>query len=69
MRIEILQEAEDELNEAISYYEEREPGLGVRLKEETRNALNWIRAHSDAPRLRPKGWRPEFWIRRKDRLG
>jgi hypothetical protein len=39
MNLRVLQEAEDELAEAIAYYEEREGGLGVRLKEEVRNAL------------------------------
>ena len=36
MRTEILQEAEDELNESIAYYEDVEAGLGQRLKEEAR---------------------------------
>ena len=57
MNLRILQEAENELNEAVADYEEIEPGLGIRLKEEARSALLWIREHPDLPRLRPKGYR------------
>lgn len=34
MRIEILHEAEEELSHAVAHYEEIEPGLDLRLKEE-----------------------------------
>ena len=34
MRIEIIEEAEAEIVEALAHYEEIEPGLGLRLKEE-----------------------------------
>jgi plasmid stabilization system protein ParE len=54
---EILQEAEDELNEAIGYYEEIEAGLGLRLKEETRAAISWIVANPLLSRVRSKGYR------------
>lgn len=57
MKLEILQEAEAELNHAVARYEAIEPGLGLRLKEEARKALFWIREHPDLPRLRPKGYR------------
>jgi plasmid stabilization system protein ParE len=57
MKIEILQEAEEELNEAIAYYEETESGLGVRLKDEVRAVIQWIGDNSEIPRLRPKGYR------------
>jgi plasmid stabilization system protein ParE len=57
MRTEILQEADEELTEAIAYYEEIETGLGLRLKEETRAAILWIQTNPDLPRLRPKGYR------------
>jgi len=42
MKLEILEEAENELNEAVAYYQEIEPGLGIRLKEEVRGAIQWI---------------------------
>ena len=56
MKIEILLEAEQELTEAIAYYEETEPGLGVRVKEEVRAAIQWISHNSEIPRLRPNGY-------------
>jgi plasmid stabilization system protein ParE len=57
VKIEILHEAEAELNAAIAYYEEAELGLGVRLKEEARGVIQWIGDNSELPRLRPKGYR------------
>ncbi len=57
MTVEILQEAQDELNAAIAFYEDIEAGLGVRLKEEARAAIHWIETNPDAPRLRSKGYR------------
>jgi plasmid stabilization system protein ParE len=57
MNLKVLREAEDELNEAIAYYEEKEPGLGRRLKEEARDAINWIGKNFSAPSLRPAGYR------------
>ena len=57
MNTEILQAAEEELNEAIAYYEEVEPGLGRRLKEEARHAISWIQTHPLLPSVRPKGYR------------
>jgi hypothetical protein len=35
VNVEVLREAEEELNASIAYYEEIEPGLGIRLKEQT----------------------------------
>ena len=57
MRLEILHEAEEELNEAIAYYEEIESGLGIRLKEEVRAVIRWIGDNPELPRLRPKEYR------------
>jgi plasmid stabilization system protein ParE len=57
MRTEILQEAEDELNESIAYYEDVEAGLGQRLKEEARAAISWIQNNPELSRVRPKGYR------------
>ncbi len=41
-KIEIIEAAEQELSEAIAYYQEIESGLGLRLKEEIRAAIQWI---------------------------
>ncbi len=57
MKVEILHEAEEELSEAIVYYEEIEAGLGVRLKEELRAVIQWISRNPEVPRLRSKGYR------------
>jgi hypothetical protein len=57
MKIEILLEAEEELTEAIAYYEETESGLGVRLKEEVRALIQWIGDNPEIPQVRPKGYR------------
>lgn len=53
----MLDEAAAELQEAMARYEEIEPGLGLRLKTEARQTLQWIGEHAEMPRLRPKGYR------------
>jgi len=45
------------LNQAVARYEEIEPGLGIRLKEETRKTLIWIEENVELPRVRPRGYR------------
>ena len=57
MNLYLLKEAEDELNEAIARYEVTEAGLGIRLKEEARDAIQWIRDNPELPRIRPNGYR------------
>jgi toxin ParE2 len=57
MRIEILRDAEEELVQAIAAYEEIEPGLGLRLKEEVRQAFRWIEENPLLANLHPKGYR------------
>lgn len=57
MRLEVLGEAEAELTEGVGHYEEIQPGLGLRFRDEAHQALVWIRANPSVPRLRPKGYR------------
>jgi len=57
MNIEILREAEEELREAIAYYEKVEPGLGIRLKEEARAVIERILNNPEMPSLRAQGYR------------
>mgnify|MGYP005837944891 FL=1 len=57
MRVEILEAAEWELGEAIAYYEQLEPGLGLRLKDMVREAIEWIALNPEVPRLRASGYR------------
>jgi hypothetical protein len=52
----ILQEAFDELNDAIAYYEEQQVGLGLRLKEEVDQYVKWITRNYDVPRIREGGY-------------
>jgi len=57
MKLHILQEAEEELSDAIQYYEDITPGLGVRLKNQVKQGIHWIEDNFDLPRVRPKGYR------------
>ena len=57
MKVEILHKAEEELTKVVAYYEEIEPGFGLRLKEEVRTIIRWIGDHPEIPRLRPSGYR------------
>ncbi len=57
MNVEVLKEAEDELNAAVAFYEDAEPGLGIRLKDEARAVIQWIAKNPEMPRLREKGYR------------
>jgi hypothetical protein len=56
VKVEILRDAQEELDASIAYYEDIEAGLGVRLKEEVRAAIRWIGKNPDVPRLRAKGY-------------
>lgn len=57
MNLQILEEAEKELDKAVAYHEEIESGLGIRLKEEARGVVRWILQNPELPRLRAKGYR------------
>ncbi len=53
----ILQQAFEELNDAIAYYEEQLAGLGLRLKDEVDQYVNWILSNSTFPQIRRGGYR------------
>ena len=57
MNIEVLEEAEKELEQAVAHHEEIEAGLGLRLKEEARGVIHWILQDHELPRLRASGYR------------
>ena len=57
MKLEILREAEDELIEAVEYYEVMEAGLGVRLRQEAERCLVWICEHPLLAHPRRNGYR------------
>ena len=51
MKITFLKPAEQELSEAVEYYETQSPGLGFELFEEVWNAIERISQH-------PEAWQP-----------
>lgn len=51
MKMRILEEAEEELKEATEYYENLEPGLGLRLLASATHCFQWIALHPTAPRI------------------
>ena len=57
MRIVVLPEAADEFDDATDYYEQRQPGLGHRFRDEVDRHIRWISAHAELARLRPGGYR------------
>jgi len=52
----ILQQAFEELNDAIAYYEEQQAGLGLKLKDEVNQHVNWILDNSTVPQIRRGGY-------------
>ena len=53
----VLQQAFEELNDAIAYYEEQQAELGLRLKDEVDQHVNWILGNSTVPQIRRGGYR------------
>lgn len=52
MKVIILQQALEEMNEAIDYYEKKQSGLGLKLKEKIETKVNWILQNPDVPKKR-----------------
>jgi plasmid stabilization system protein ParE len=57
VKIVVLREAARELDDAIEYYEERESGLGRRLRDEVDRFVRWVVQHPEVPRVRAGGYR------------
>ena len=57
MTLEFLPEAVQEAAEATAYYEQAEPGLGVRFREEVESVTAAILSHPLLWRQRPGGYR------------
>ncbi len=52
----ILQQALDELTDAIAYYEEQQAGLGMKFKDEVNDHVQWILNNYSIPRIRSGGY-------------
>ena len=65
MKVIILEQALEELHDAIDYYEEKQNGLGLKLKEEIETHVNWILQNPEAPR---KGNRAKILVTEEDQL-
>ena len=57
MKIIVLPQAADEFDDATDYYDQQQPGLGHRFRDEVDRHIRWIGEHPDVPRLRPGGYR------------
>jgi plasmid stabilization system protein ParE len=57
MNLEFLPEARSEFSEAVKFYENKEPGLGKRFKDEIAEACSTIVAHPLLWRERVGGFR------------
>ena len=57
MIVRFVEEAQRELLDAISYYEEARAGLGRRFKDQVDRSVLWIADHPELYRLRPAGYR------------
>ena len=57
MKLEFLKQAENDLIEAIAYYEEKEPGLGLKLRDEVRKVCSSIANDPCLWREREGGYR------------
>ncbi|CAN5687533.1 hypothetical protein BH11VER1_BH11VER1_33600 [soil metagenome] len=57
MNIRFVEEAQWELLDGISYYEEARSGLGQRFKDEVDRCILWIADHPELYRVRPSGYR------------
>ncbi len=57
MKLIVLPQAADEFEDAVVHYEEKQPGLGRRFRDEVDQQMRWILEHPDIPRLRPAGYR------------
>jgi len=57
MQIIVLEEAEQEITDAVLWYEERADGLGAAFENEVNFVFRAIACSPELPRLRTKGYR------------
>lgn len=57
MNIVVVPQAADEFEDAAAHYEDKQPGLGQRFRDEVDRHIRWVALHAETPRLRPGGYR------------
>ncbi len=57
MRKVILRQAYDELNDAVTYYEGEQAGLGLRMMNEVNKHIQWILKNPTVPLIRDGSYR------------
>lgn len=57
MKVIVLPQAADEFEDATARYNDKQPGLGQRFRDEVDGRIRWIIGQADVPRLRAGGYR------------
>jgi hypothetical protein len=57
MKIVVVPQAADEFEATAAQYEDKQPGLGQRFRDEVDRHIRWMAQHAETPRLRPGGYR------------
>ena len=57
MKIVILRQAYEELDDAVEHYEEEQAGLGLRMMDEVDKHVQWIIHNPTTPRIRKGRYR------------
>ena len=57
MKIVVVPQAAEEFEEAAAAYDDKQPGLGRRFRDEVDSRIRWIAENAETPRLRPGGYR------------
>jgi len=57
MKVIVLPQAADEFDDAVAHYDDKQPGLGQRFRDEVDGHVQWIVGHPEIPRLRSGGYR------------
>ena len=57
MNIVVVPQAAGEFEDAAAHYDDKQPGLGQRFRDEVDRHIRWITQHAETPRPRPGGYR------------
>jgi len=58
MKLVVLPQAADEFEDAVVYYEDKQPGLGKSFRDEVDRHMRWIVGHASIPRYRKMRYFP-----------